>query len=753
MLPHYTSNLLYQVVPKAVAIAFFAGICAVPAQVYLGNSFDGATADGWTPSDSNAAVGPNYIVETSNQQLTILTKDGTIVTNEDLTSFFGHPEYGDAHVIYNEMAQRFAVESPHPNGTINFAVSTTSDPTGSWMVQNFSVPGLWDGYGGNAIGYNAEAYVIRFNGLGNTFAVFNVNDSSLSYRLLRSPYRLGQPVPMPGAAPGEPIYFVNGNDDGLNLQGGTPGWLEVVKVANVLSPTPVFTDYLIHVNDLWTSVMTTSWRNGQLALTGKVVPSGGSVHQLTWYLLDTTGVAPVLVQSGAITPANGGDGDYPSIAIAPNGNIGLNYLDVITAGSNTTVIYATGRTPADASGTMQMPVQVQSGANSNGRLGDYSSSVVDIDSSGNAQNSFWGCTEYLNTANQYDWRTRLMNFSPLPSSLAGLVALGGDTQVNLSWSASLGATTYNVKRATAGAGPYATIGNPVVASYTDTAVTNGTLYYYVVSAISSGGEGADSAPVNVTPGGTPPPAPSSLVATAGSNQVTLSWNASSGATSYNLKRATSSGGPFYAVVATVTTTNYTDGQAANFATYFYVASAVNSAGESADSAQVSATPFGSPPAPGALSATCTNYPPVLVSWLGVFGATGYNVKRATSSGGPYTTIASLGATPNLSMSFSDATASAGGTYYYVVSALNAGGESPNSSQASATVPMVLMVGSSGGGRFSLSFDAVSGQNYVLETSTNLADWVPVLTNTAASGVFSFIDTNATAPELFYRARQ
>lgn len=619
------------------------------------------------------------------------------------------------------------------------------------MKQYFPVPGgIWDGYGGNAIGYNAEAYVIRFNGLGNTFVVFNVNDSLLSYRFVTSPYRLGQPVPMPGAAPGEPIYFVNGNDDGLNSQGGTPGWLEVVKVANVLSPTPVFTDYQIHVNDSWTSVMTTSWRNGQLAITGKVVPSGGSVHQITWYVVDTTGAAPVLTQSDAITAANGGDGDYPSIAIAPNGNIGLNYLDIITAGTNTTVIYATGRTPADAPGSMQTPVPVQSGANSNGRLGDYSSTVVDIDPSGNAQNSFWSCNEYLNTADQFDWRERLMNFSPLPSSVAGLVAAGGNAQVSLSWTASPGATSYNVKRATAGAGPYTTIGNPAGASYTDTAVTNGTLYYYVVSAISSS-EGADSASVSVTPGGTPPVAPSSLAATAGSNQVSLSWNASSGATSYNVKRATADGGPFYEVVATVTTTNYTDSQAANFVTYFYVVSAVNSAGESADSAQVGATPFGAPPAPEGPSAT--NSPPVVVSWLGVLGATGYNVKRSISSGGPYTTIASPGATANLSMSFPDASANAGGTYYYVVSALNAGGESADSSQAIAMVPMVLMAGFSGGGQLTLSFNAVSGENYVIETSSDLVNWVPVLTNTATSGVFNFIDTNTTAPELFYRARQ
>ena len=42
---------------------------------------------------------------------------------------------------------------------------------------------------------------------------------------------------------------------------------------------------------------------------------------------------------------------------------------------------------------------------------------------------------------------------------------------------------------------------------------------------------------------TAPAAPTGLAATAGNAQVGLSWNASSGATSYNVKRATVSGGP------------------------------------------------------------------------------------------------------------------------------------------------------------------------------------------------------------------
>jgi len=75
-----------------------------------------------------------------------------------------------------------------------------------------------------------------------------------------------------------------------------------------------------------------------------------------------------------------------------------------------------------------------------------------------------------------------------------------------------------------------------------------------------------------------------LVATAGIEQVALRWMASSNATSYNVKLATTSGGP-YTTVANVTTTNYTDTGLIGRTTYYYVVSAVSSAaGESANSA-------------------------------------------------------------------------------------------------------------------------------------------------------------------------
>lgn len=97
-------------------------------------------------------------------------------------------------------------------------------------------------------------------------------------------------------------------------------------------------------------------------------------------------------------------------------------------------------------------------------------------------------------------------------------------------------------------------------------------------------------------GGGKPPTPTGLTAVAGVGTVALSWNASTGATNYKVKRSTVSG-KSYSVIATPTITGYTDGNVAGGTTYYYVVSAVNQYGESSNSAQVSATPQAAPPDP------------------------------------------------------------------------------------------------------------------------------------------------------------
>jgi len=91
-------------------------------------------------------------------------------------------------------------------------------------------------------------------------------------------------------------------------------------------------------------------------------------------------------------------------------------------------------------------------------------------------------------------------------------------------------------------------------------------------------------------GGTAPPAPTGLTATAGNLQVALNWNAVSGATSYNILRSNSSNTETQ--LATSSTNSFTNTGLTNGTTYFYKVSAVNSFGTSGLSNEASGTPFG-----------------------------------------------------------------------------------------------------------------------------------------------------------------
>jgi len=268
----------------------------------------------------------------------------------------------------------------------------------------------------------------------------------------------------------------------------------------------------------------------------------------------------------------------------------------------------------------------------------------------------------------------------VPSAPAEVTAAAGNAQVVLSWAASSNATGYYVNRSTTNGGPYTQITAQSASTFTDTDLTNGIQYFYVVSAYNSTGQSANSAQVSATPSLASPAAPTGLSAAAGNTQVVLTWNVNTGATSYHVKRSTVSGGETQ--IAAPTSASYTDTGLTNGDKYFYVVSAMNSGGESANSTEVSAiptAPAAPPAAPTGLQATAGNAQVSLI-WNASTGATSYHVKRSTSNGGPYNTaVASPTAT-----NYVDTTVTNGTTYYYVVSALNSSGESANSGQAVAT---------------------------------------------------------------------
>src|SRR5262249_27775060 len=132
--------------------------------------------------------------------------------------------------------------------------------------------------------------------------------------------------------------------------------------------------------------------------------------------------------------------------------------------------------------------------------------------------------------------TTLVAYSLMgPAAPTALTAARGIGAVALSWTASPGATAYNIYM---GSSPGAEDGAPVATGIPGTTfevtagVTPGTVYYFTVKRADAAGLSAPSneASADVTA----PAAPIGLAAKPGAGSVTLSWAATSGATSYSI---------------------------------------------------------------------------------------------------------------------------------------------------------------------------------------------------------------------------
>jgi alpha-galactosidase len=282
-----------------------------------------------------------------------------------------------------------------------------------------------------------------------------------------------------------------------------------------------------------------------------------------------------------------------------------------------------------------------------------------------------------NSYDHSDWagaRVTVLGTTPAPPLAPTGLAGNPGIPIALSWNPTRSATNYNIKRAPAPSGPYTNLAAVVSTSYFDTNVLAGTTYYYEVSALDSFGESAASSSIAVTACALPA-APQGLAASVSGLQITLGWNPVAGA-SYNLVRATSAT-PFTSLATGLTASIFTDTNVAPGTTYFYAVAASNTCNQGVFSPSVAAST--APLAPTGLTAV-PGANEVVLNWTALWSASSYNIKRSTSNGGPYAIIAGNLSSPP----YVDTSAPGGVTCYYVVSAINAGGESPNSAQVSAT---------------------------------------------------------------------
>jgi fibronectin type 3 domain-containing protein len=212
------------------------------------------------------------------------------------------------------------------------------------------------------------------------------------------------------------------------------------------------------------------------------------------------------------------------------------------------------------------------------------------------------------------------------------------TQINISWSGVTGATSYQLFSNQDGSttfGPaIATIpdtGSPTY-SFPDNSVAPGTQYFYEVLAVND--SGSSPAPAMLASATTPqlPDAPSGLAVTnVVSNEIDLSWNATSGADSYLLQSSPSGLDGTWSTGITVLpsggpTESYADTSVSPVTDDFYQLTVTTADGTSLESASVNA--ITAPAMPTGLTVTKTTSSEIDLSWTPIAGAMNYQVQSS-----------------------------------------------------------------------------------------------------------------------------
>ncbi len=278
--------------------------------------------------------------------------------------------------------------------------------------------------------------------------------------------------------------------------------------------------------------------------------------------------------------------------------------------------------------------------------------------------------------------------TPPPASPTGVIATATTGQATVSWTAVAGATSYNLYySATAGVTKANATNSVINVTGTTTMASNlidGTPYYFIVTAVNASGESTASSEVSATPLARP----KGIVVTAGNGQVTVSWAAVAGATAYNIYYSTASGQE-----TTASGFKFPNAMSppqvipglTNDTTYYFVVTAVNDSAESIVSSEKYATPSVAPQPPGSPTGVKVTSPAsgqMNVTWNAVPGATSYNVYYLQAASQPSNTDV-LDTTPANSTTNSLIVTGliSGKTYYVLVTALNAAGESGTQTSA------------------------------------------------------------------------
>ncbi len=306
----------------------------------------------------------------------------------------------------------------------------------------------------------------------------------------------------------------------------------------------------------------------------------------------------------------------------------------------------------------------------------------------------------------------------IPPAPSKVTVFAGNNSVLVTWPVVPGATSYDILRSTTAASGFAPVVSGLTGTvcgsdalnmtYTDATAKNSTSYYYRIVSQNPKGQSppspasAAAAPVATLAAVAPAPPAGVQISSSGHHSVALNWTGTNGASYYQVYRSTLHGngvGAFYPLSTImlndqVNGTSFVDTTPTDGSRYRYYVKAVAPAGVSAPSGAVDALPLPHPPAarPESLAGTWTKTRQglaITLKWSPVPGATGYVIYRSNQAG-PFKWPDNFAITL-LESTWTDANKAKKATekkgddhidaskdYYYLVTAINAGGISPPS---------------------------------------------------------------------------
>jgi hypothetical protein len=424
-----------------------------------GMNFDGISADGWIPPDTNLSVGATQLVQIVNVDLAVFDKQtGTRIYGPTaihtvftaLGGLCGTRDGGDPIVLYDKMAGRWLISQFEYSGSSSdymcIAVSQTSDATGAYNLYSYyfgnkfpDYPkfGVWpDGYYFSANIYKNGASFIGAQACAFDRASMLAGQpaNSICFQLPSSVASL-LPSDLDGStlpSAGESNFYLRFVSNGLNLyrfhmasystpSGSTfSGPFTVSNVAAFTQacsscvPQPGTSRQLDSLGDRL--MFRLAYRNFgayESLVVNHSVKAGSSSNQtgVRWYEIRNPTGTPTVFQQGTYAPDNTTYRWMGSIAEDKVGDIAVGYSVSAPTAVYPGIRYA-GRVPGDAAGTLEGESTIISGSASQTgsysyRYGDYSSMSIDLSD----DCTFWFTTEYIAVGGSFNWNTRIASFT------------------------------------------------------------------------------------------------------------------------------------------------------------------------------------------------------------------------------------------------------------------------------------------------------------------------------------------------------